>query len=631
MTAGPPPPPRVSAAASDPSAPTPARRASPTESVITADGAWETLVRGLRLSPELRVGLPITLLLALVATAGRAIVPIVVQRTVDDGLGGGTGPIDTSVVTAAVAGAFVAVLVTAVASSAMNIRLARVVETALSALRVRAFRHIHDLSSLHQAAEQRGSLVSRVTSDIDEVSRFMSAGGLALITSIGQLIIAVVVMTVYSWQLTLIVMVTFVPFVMSARAFQRRLIVRYQLVRRRVADLLTTLAETVVGAPVIRAYGIEPRTRDQLDRAILAHQRAGIDAGKLSSAFSGSGEIFAAVATAAVVVGGVLLGVGGEVTAGTVTAFLFLITLFVQPVQLAAEVVNEGQMALAGWRRVLDVLDVPPDVADPVDGIEVPDGPIAVGFTGVGFRYPRAGETAREASGPPVLHDLDVTIEARRKVAVVGETGSGKTTFAKLLTRLMDPSLGEVTLNGAPIDRIAFDSLRRRVVMVPQEGALFEGTIADNVRQGRPGMHEDDLDLAFLELGLTDWLDELPDGHATQVGERGNALSAGERQLVALARTYVANPDLLVLDEATSAVDPATEVRIARALSGLTSGRTTITIAHRLSTAEQADEVLVFDDGRLVQRGPHATLVAEEGSVYAGLHASWTAGTASRA
>jgi ATP-binding cassette, subfamily B, bacterial len=631
MTAGPPPPPRVSAAASDPSAPTPARRASPTESVITADGAWETLVRGLRLSPELRVGLPITLLLALVATAGRAIVPIVVQRTVDDGLGGGTGPIDTSVVTAAVAGAFVAVLVTAVASSAMNIRLARVVETALSALRVRAFRHIHDLSSLHQAAEQRGSLVSRVTSDIDEVSRFMSAGGLALITSIGQLIIAVVVMTVYSWQLTLIVMVTFIPFVMSARAFQRRLIVRYQLVRRRVADLLTTLAETVVGAPVIRAYGIEPRTRDQLDRAILAHQRAGIDAGKLSSAFSGSGEIFAAVATAAVVVGGVLLGVGGEVTAGTVTAFLFLITLFVQPVQLAAEVVNEGQMALAGWRRVLDVLDVPPDVADPVDGIEVPDGPIAVGFTGVGFRYPRAGETAREASGPPVLHDLDVTIEARRKVAVVGETGSGKTTFAKLLTRLMDPSLGEVTLNGAPIDRIAFDSLRRRVVMVPQEGALFEGTIADNVRQGRPGMHEDDLDLAFLELGLTDWLDELPDGHATQVGERGNALSAGERQLVALARTYVANPDLLVLDEATSAVDPATEVRIARALSGLTSGRTTITIAHRLSTAEQADEVLVFDDGRLVQRGPHATLVAEEGSVYAGLHASWTAGTASRA
>jgi ATP-binding cassette, subfamily B, bacterial len=632
MTAAPPPPPpRVSAAASGSSAPESPRRASPTESVITADGAWDTLVRGLRLSPELRVGLPVTLLLALVATAGRAIVPIVVQRTVDDGLGGGTGPVDTAVVTAAVAAAFVAVLVTAVASSAMNIRLARVVETALSALRVRAFRHIHDLSSLHQAAEQRGSLVSRVTSDVDEVSRFMSAGGLALITSIGQLIIAVVVMTVYSWQLTLIVMVTFVPFVLSARAFQRRLIVRYQLVRRRVADLLTTLAETVVGAPVIRAYGIEARTRDQLDRAILAHQRAGIDAGKLSSAFSGSGEIFAAVATAAVVVGGVLLGVGGDdVTAGTVTAFLFLITLFVQPVQLAAEVVNEGQMALAGWRRVLDVLDVPPDVADPIDGIEVPDGPIAVGFTGVGFRYPRAGETAREASGPPVLHDLDVTIDARRKVAVVGETGSGKTTFAKLLTRLMDPSEGQVTLNGAPIDRIAFESLRRRVVMVPQEGALFEGTIADNVRQGRPGLPEDDLDLAFLELGLTDWLDELPDGHATQVGERGNALSAGERQLVALARTYVANPDLLVLDEATSAVDPATEVRLARALSGLTSGRTTITIAHRLSTAEQADEVLVFDDGRLVQRGPHARLVAEQGSIYAGLHASWTAGTAGR-
>lgn len=610
---------------------------NPTAHDHVPDGAWRTLVRGLSLSPELRVGLRVTLLLALIATAGRAVVPIVVQRTVDDGLGGGTGAIDTSVVGVAVGAGVVAVLLTALASSWMNVRLATVVETALANLRVRTFRHVHDLSALHQAAEQRGSLVSRVTSDIDEISRFVSAGGLALLTSVGQLLIALVVMLVYSWQLTVLVLITFVPFVLVARAFQRRLIVRYRRVRARVGDLLSTIAETIVGAPVIRAYGIEGRTRRQLDERIVAHQTAGIDAGRLSSLFSGTGEVFAAVATSAVIVGGVLLGVGGtDITPGTVTAFLFLVTLFIQPVQLAAEVVNEGQMALAGWGRVLDVLDLEPDVADPAttdpDGaLQIPPGPVGVTFEQVGFRYPRGGEAGADASGPAVLRDIDVHLEARTKIAVVGETGSGKTTFVKLLTRLMDPTSGRVLLSGTPIDRIGFASLRSRVVMVPQEGSLFAGTIADNVRLGRPDITDDDLDLAMLELGLRDWLDELPAGIDTPVGERGSALSAGERQLVALARTYVADPDLLVLDEATSAVDPATEVRLQRALAGLTSGRTTVTVAHRLSTAEQADEVLVFDAGRIVQRGPHAALVAQEGSVYARLHASWVAGSGSRA
>jgi ATP-binding cassette, subfamily B, bacterial len=187
-----------------------------------------------------------------------------------------------------------------------------------------------------------------------------------------------------------------------------------------------------------------------------------------------------------------------------------------------------------------------------------------------------------------------------------------------------------VLIDEVPIDTVAFASLRSRVVMVPQDGALFDGTVADNVRHGRPGASEADLDLAFLELGLADWVEELPRGLHTIVGERGAGLSAGERQLVALARAYVANPDLLVLDEATSAVDPATEVRLQRALAGLASGRTTVTIAHRLSTAEQADEVLVFDRGRVVQRGPHDELVRDRDGIYAGLHRSWVAGTGSR-
>jgi ABC-type multidrug transport system fused ATPase/permease subunit len=208
-------------------------------------------------------------------------------------------------------------------------------------------------------------------------------------------------------------------------------------------------------------------------------------------------------------------------------------------------------------------------------------------------------------------------------VAVVGETGSGKTTFAKLLTRLMDPTRGEVLLGQVPLPRVRFDSLRSRVVMVPQDGFLFDASVADNVRFARPSLSDDDVALAFAELGLADWVESLPDGMGTQVGERGEELSVGERQLVALARAYVADPDLLVLDEATSAVDPATEVRLQRTLDAVTRGRTTVAIAHRLSTAQAADDVIVVDAGRIVQRGPHRELVRDPSSIYGKLYASW--------
>jgi ATP-binding cassette, subfamily B, bacterial len=592
-----------------------------------AEGAWRTVVRGISLSPELRVGLPGTLALALLATAGRAIVPVAIQRTIDDGFGAAGSAVDLGAIGRVVAFAGVAVLVTALASGWMNYRLAAVVESALASLRVRAFRHIHDLSMLHQATHARGSLVARVTSDIDEISRFMQWAGLNLITATGQLTVATIVMAVYSWQLTLVVLGVFVPFLFGARWFQKRLTVAYLTVREKVGRLLGVLAETVVGAPVVRAYGIEPRTQARLDRAIEEHRSAAVRAGTLSSSFSGTGEVFGAAATSAAVVVGVWLGTDAGITPGTVLAFLFLITLFVDPVLIASEVINEGQTAVAGWRRVLDVLDIEPDVADPgEDGLELPPGPVGLRFEHVSFRYPKPDEAARNASGPIVLHDVDLEIAPQTRVAVVGETGSGKTTFAKLLTRLMDPSEGRIWIDELPLDQVRFASLRRRVVMVPQDGALFDGTIADNVRMGQPTISDEDLDLAFLELGLADWVEELPQHLATRTGERGTGLSAGERQLVALARAYVANPDLLVLDEATSAVDPATEVRLSRALTGLTRGRTTITIAHRMSTAEVADEVLVFDEGRVVQRGRHAALVAE-GGVYGRLHASWVRGT----
>ncbi len=594
-----------------------------------------TIRRGLALSPELRVGIGGTLLLALIATAGRVVVPIAVQQVLDRGLNlgqagdgaDGTAVVDLDFVVRMVGLAVVAVLITAGTTSLMHMRLATVSETALSRLRVKSFRHIHDLSMLHQASEQRGSLVSRVTSDVDEISRFMQWAGLTLLTNSAQATLALVVMLVYSVPLGLVVLATVPLITVTIRWFQRRLDAAFFVVRERVGRMLAVLAEVVVGAPAIRAYGIEDRVRTRLAVTIEDHRSAAVHAGRLSALFSGTGELLSALVLTLTLIVGSVLAIGGSVSVGTVVAFLFLVQLFVQPVQMLGEAVNEAQTAVAGWRRVLDVLAIPPDVADPGDdGRPLPAGPLDIAFDDVEFRYPLRGEVAVDATGTRAVRNVSLHIEARSNVAVVGETGSGKTTFAKLLCRLMDPTSGVVRIGGLDVAEVAFRSLRDRVVMVPQEGSLFRGSIADNVRMGQPEASDADVLAVFDDLGLRDWLDELDRGIETPVGERGGSLSIGERQLVTLVRAAIADPDLLVLDEATSSVDPATEVRISRALGQLTSSRTVVTIAHRLSTAEAADRVLVFDQGDVVEDGSHADLVAGHG-VYATLYQAWQRGT----
>ena len=582
--------------------------------------ARHVLRRALLLAPEFAQGLAATLLLALVATVGRVVVPVVVQQVLDRGLAGGHPHLFLIRLLVAL-GAF-AIITTISANYAMNSRLYRATESGLAHLRVRTFRHVHDLSVLHQQAERRGSLVSRVTSDVDTVSIFMQYGGVFLVTAGGQVLLAIALMFFYSWPLALLVLISFTPAIYVGRRLQKRLSGAYALVRRRIGEMLGVVAESVVGAQVIKAYAVEDRTAERIDAAVDATRQAQTQAQRLSVGVYVFGELGASLANVGVVVGGVLLGVAGHLSVGRLVAFLFLVSLFVQPVQVATEALNEAQNAVASFRRVLEVLDTPTDVADPGErGTPLPRGPLAVRFRHVRFAYP---------GGPDVLHDVDLAVDAQVKLAVVGETGGGKSTFAKLLTRLMDPSGGVVELGGVALTDVPFASLRRRVVVVPQDGFLFDASIAENVRYGRQGLSDDDAELAFTELGLGEWLAGLADGIGTRVGERGEALSVGERQLVALARAYVADPDLLVLDEATSAVDPATELRIARALAGLTRGRTAVTIAHRLSTAEGADEVLVIDAGRVVQRGTHAALLAQ-GGVYGRLYASWDAQRAAAA
>ncbi|WP_313408670.1 ABC transporter ATP-binding protein [Aeromicrobium sp.] len=577
------------------------------------EGGVSVLLRGLRRNPELTDGIWLTLALALISTAGGSVVPVVVRAALDDGFGDG---VDMPLVTRYVVIAALLMVAIAMTGYWSKVRIFTASERGLANLRVAAFRHVHDLSMLTQNTQRRGSLVSRVTSDVDQISQFLQFTGIMMIISVGQMIVATVVMAFLSWQLTLVVLISFVPLALSLRWLAGAMSRAYDKVRASVGEMLAVIAEPVVGASVVRSYGIEDRTQERVDTAVRTNYRNNIRAQTITAGAFSAAILVGGVANAAVLAVGVWLGIVGDLTIGTVVAFVFLVGLFTGPAQMATQVISEAQNAISSWRRVLDLMDTPADVVDPgADGRPLPAGDLDARFEHVSFAYP---------DGPTVLDDVDVTIEARQRVAVVGETGSGKTTFAKLLTRLMDPVDGRVVLGDVDISHVAFDELRSHVLMVPQEGFLFDATLGANLRYGSRDASDEDLVSAIKQLGLSDWFEALPRGLESRVGQRGESLSAGERQLVALVRSALADPAFLVLDEATSAVDPQTELRATRALDRLLQGRTSVTIAHRLSTAENADRVLVFDHGRLVEDGHHDDLVSA-GGVYSRLHASWVA------
>ena len=580
--------------------------------------AMTVLRRGLKVSPELRSGAVITVLMALIVASGSLAIPILIQQILDKGLTGREG-LDSGFIYSSCIIALVLIVLVIITQRATYNRLVKIAETTILELRIRVFAHLQRLSLADHLEARKGILTARVTSDIETLSQFAQWGAIAWVVDSVIILGTLTVMAIYSWQLTIVVIAIYIPIIPILKAIQRQQFLKYREVRDAVSETMGQVSEAVTAAPVIRSYGYQETVRTKLETANQTQFKRQIKAHKFFALLAPVMDTFSAMTIAGIVVVGSLFGPEMGLSSGEMIAFVFLTTVLIAPIWELGEVLDQTQTALAGWWKVLSVLDIPFEVEEPSNGKDLPRGALTIDVNDLSFHY-RTGGT--------VLENINCSIPAGINVAVVGATGSGKTTFVKLLARLADPSEGSILIGGIPLHEANTESRHQSIQMVPQDGFLFNETITDNVAFARPGASYNDVEQAFDALGLQWWIETLPEGIHTHVGPRGERLSVGERQLVALARAQLANPGLLILDEATSAVDPETEVALVSALDRLSEGRTTISVAHRLSTAERADFILVFDDGAIVESGHHSELVHQQG-IYASLFDSWLGNTRS--
>ena len=561
-------------------------------------GALEVLRRGVAESPELKEGFWGTVIRALGVAGSKLLVPVTIQLIIDQGLSG--DEVDLSKVVTFASLSALLVIASIFLERATYFRLGCMAENVLRGLRIRVFSHLHKLSLAEHTASKKGVLTARVTSDVETLTRFAQWGAIAWVVDSFQIIAVLALMTYYSWELTLVTLAVHIPLIPTLRIMQYRQLRAYDVLRTRVSETLGSISESVMGMNMIRSYGQRKATRERIDQAIDDQYKQQMRAARYFSFIIPMTDIFGVVAIASVVGSGVWWGNSWDLTSGELIAFIFLVNLLLSPITQLGEVLDQTQTALAGWWKILKVIDTPIEIPDRDSGPEIQTGPLSVKAEGVEFAY-------RE--GDRVLHGINVELPAGSSIAIVGETGSGKTTFAKLIARLADPTAGKLFVGGVDLKEMASQDRRSAIRMVPQDGFLFDTTVAENIRYGRPEATHKEVEEAVHSLDLQPWIESLPDGINTLVGERGESLSVGERQLVALVRAQLADPGLLVLDEATSSVDPETETVLEHALERLAEGRTTISVAHRLSTAERSDLVLVFDHGNLVEQGPHLSLI----------------------
>jgi ATP-binding cassette, subfamily B, bacterial len=581
---------------------------------LDAKQARQVVRRAFRMLKPYKKQVILSAVVMVLFTASSLAGPLLVRYGIDQGL----RDRDRGALDLAVIGYGITAVAALVLSRAQILIVTRVGENFLRDMRRRVFRHLLGQSMSFYDKEQTGKLVARMTSDIDSLTELIQMGLVMFVTNFLLLVGTIVILVSLSPALAGICLIALPIVIAASIRFRRDSNKAYLDVRDRIGQTLSTLQESIAGVRVIQAFGQEKNTITRFGGHNSAQLDANMNATRISARYFPVIEMAGIGTTAAVV------GIGGVfvhrdlVTIGTIGAFVLLMTNLFEPVQQLSQLFNVLQSAAAALSKLFGVLDTKAELAERPGAVDLPPvGDFEV--KGLGFSY----TTARAK----VLHDVSMSIAHGERVALVGPTGAGKSTLAKLMARLYDPTEGSVSYGGVDLRDATFSSLRERICVVPQEGFLFYGTIMDNVRIGREGTTDEEVVAALKRIGIYEHFASLPDGLQTEVQERGSRLSAGERQLVSLARAALANPAVLVLDEATSNLDPGTEHEVEHALNALMEGRTVIVIAHRLSTAERADRVAVVDAGGILELGPHEELVAKGGR-YAALFASWSGGLA---
>ena len=554
--------------------------------------------------------LVVGVILVAVETVTLQIGPQLTQRAIDRGMLAG----DFGVVQLMAAMYLGSIVLNGITSAIRVSWTGRLGQKLMESLRVRVFSHIQRLSLDFFTDEKAGRIMTRMTSDIEALSELLGDGIINLIVQLFTLVYVIAVLFSMNVQLALVVTLVIVP-VMTLMTlwFRSRSEIGYERVRERIADVMADLQESLSGIRIVAAYNRQRYNEVKHRNIVGDHKVANEGAAKVAAIYGPGTEAVGTAAQALVLLVGGKMVFDGSLQPGQLMAFVLYVSAFFAPIQQLVQLYNMYQSGQAAVAKIRDLLDTDPGVVEKVDAIELPAIEGEIRFEDVEFGY---------VEGQPVLRDLDLTIAAGETFSLVGTTGAGKSTIAKLVTRFYDPTAGRVLVDGYDLRDVTLRSLRRQLGVVPQEPFLFGGSLRDNIAFARPDATDEELLEACRAVGLDELVERLPGGLDAPVYERGSSLSSGERQLLALARAFLASPRVLILDEATSSLDLRSEATIERALDNVLEGRTAIIIAHRLSTAMRADRIAVVNDGRIVELGSHDELVAQ-GGIYAGMYATW--------
>lgn len=550
--------------------------------------------------------------LVLVETVTLLVGPLLTQRAIDNGLT--PGNLDFGVVRNMALLYLGAIALNSVTTWARIAFTGRFGQRLMKGLRVRVFSHLQRLSVDYFTDEKAGRVMTRMTSDIEALAELLQDGIVNLFVQALTLAFVTGVLFVYDPLLALVVVVGILPLMFVLTLWFRSASERtYSRVRDRIADVMADLQESLSGIRIIAAYNRQRFNRVQHRNVVGDHQRANEDAARVAALYAPATDSIGVLAQALVLGVGGALALDGRLTVGQLTAFVLYLSTFFQPIQQLVQLYNQYQSGQAAVTKLRELLSTEPSVAEKPDAVEMPPIQGEIHLDHVSFGY---------LEDQPVLRDVDLSIAAGETFALVGTTGAGKSTIAKLVTRFYDPNAGRVLIDGIDVRDVTLSSLRRQLGVVPQEPFLFGGSVRENVAFSRPDASDEDIVDACHAVGLDLLLDRLPAGIDSPVFERGSSLSSGERQLLALARAFLAKPRVLILDEATSSLDLKTEAAIEHALDVILEGRTSIIIAHRLSTAMRADRIAVVEGGAIVELGSHDDLLAL-GGIYAAMFETW--------